>query len=205
MKKLIPFFLTLIVAVSIFVACNDDNSSEGTHPIVGTWKLVERYSNGNSVVLSSCQMEETYIFGPEQFTHELYENGGKPGLTGKSTLGGDDDDDDDHHSGSSDDDDDDDHGSSDDDHTTPTDDTTDDTSDDDSDDDHGGGGSGTCVNSERTIGSWLASQNNFVFTVNSVNTIKNITFTDANTRFYVETTATVGGVEVITRYVYQKQ
>ncbi|WP_162926996.1 hypothetical protein [Flavobacterium psychrotrophum] len=204
MKKQLLILFTAIIAIVAVISCNNDDNSAGANPIIGTWKLVEQYTNSNPVSLNSCEMEETYIFGPEQFTHELYENGGKPGRADISALRGDDDDDDDH---SSSDDDDDEHSSdddeSDDNGTTPTDDNSDDDSDDDSG--NGNGGSGNCVNSDRNIGYWTARNNVYTFTVGATNDVKTITFTDANNRFYIETTTTVGTTTVTRRYVYQKQ
>lgn len=199
MKKQLLILFTAIMAIVAVVSCNNDDNSSGANPIIGTWKLVEQYTNGSPVSLSSCALEETYIFGPEQFTHELYENGGKPGRADKSALRGDDDDD---HSSDDDDDSSDDDESDD---TTPTDDSSDDNSDDSNDDDSGNGGSGTCVNSDRTIGYWTARNSVYTFTLGTTNDVKTIIFTDANNRFYMETTATVGTTTVTRRYVYQRQ
>ena len=220
MKQKIAFILTLIAAFSIFIACNNSDDNSGPNPILGTWKLVEAYSNGSPISLNSCDMEETWIFGPEQFTHELYENGGKPGKTAKSVNETQDDSDEDSDDESSDDEEESDDENSDDegsDDTTDdstddsTDDTTDDTppttddSSDDSDDDNGGGGSGTCVVSDMFIGNWTSHNNNYTLTVDGVSEVKTVTFTDSNNRFYIETTVTVNGVAVTRRYVYQKQ
>ena len=157
-------------------------------------------------------MEETWIFGPEQFTHELYENGGKPGKTAKSiNETQDDDDDEDSDDEHSDDEDSDDEGSDDssddttDDATDDTTPSTDDSSDDSDDATPGSGGSGSCVVSDMVIGNWTSHNNNYTFTVEGVSEVKTITFTDSNNRFYIERTTTVNGVAVTRRYVYQKQ
>lgn len=204
MKQRIALFLAFIATVSIFIACNNDDNSGGANPILGTWKLVEEYSNASAVSLSTCQMEETWIFGPEQFTHELYENGGKPAAASKSALGDDDDDEggDEHSDDSDDSSDDHSDDSSSDDSTPATDDSTDDSS---TDDGSGTGGSGSCVNSDRVIGDWTSHNHVYTFTANAVSDVKTITFTDANNRFYIETTTTVNGTTTVRRYVYQKQ
>ncbi|SFQ71757.1 hypothetical protein SAMN05444144_11728 [Flavobacterium akiainvivens] len=188
-----------VAALSVFWACNNDDNNGGANPVIGTWKLVEEYYNGSQVALSNCDREETYIFGPEQFTHELYENTGRFASPYKSVNDSDDEEGDDEES--------DDHSSDDgsDDHNSD-DNQTDESTDDGSDDNGGGGGNGgSCINNERVIGTWTSSSSVYSLTSTGATEVVTITFIDANSRFYIEKTTTVNGSTVVRRYVYQKQ
>ena len=207
--------ILLMLGFMITLSCNnddDDNSNGGgtTNHIIGTWKLVAEYSNGSLVTLNACKLQENYIFGQTQFTHETY------GLTGGrmsssypfddslQQRGGDDDSSDDSSDDGSDDGSDDstddgtDDGSDD-----GTDDATDDGSDDGSDD---GGTGGVCTVLPTIIGSWTnPNGTTYNLTANSVTDAKVIHFTDGNTKFYYEITQTVGGVTTTKKYVFQRQ
>ncbi|THF47463.1 MULTISPECIES: lipocalin family protein [Flavobacterium] len=203
MSKKLFLMLTLVLTI-VFIGCNKDEDTVilQSNPVIGTWKLVEEYSNNQLVTLNNCNLQETYIFGEQQFTHEMYSNGGR---FDDSTFqkGGDDDDDDDHSGGSNDDDDDDDdHGP-----VNPNPGNGGGTTDDDDDDDHGGnGGTGTCVLSETVIGYWTNPGNN-LYSLTSSNAIdtKNIIFTDNGNKFYYETAVNVNGISVTKKYVFKRQ
>lgn len=194
MKKITAIILLIITGL-LLSNCNkdDDNTRDMGNAIVGTWKLVEEYTDGNAVSLNSCALQETYIFGSEQFTHEVYSNSAR-------RMGSHDDDDngddngDDNSDDNSDDDDDDDHS---------TDDNTDDGGSDDNDDDDNG--TGECLMSEQKIGFWTAQDTTYVLTIDGVSENLIIHFTDSNNRFYYEKTVTVNGVTKVKRYVFQRQ
>lgn len=204
MKKKLFLMLTIITAITFF-SCNKDEDTVAlqSNPIIGTWKLVEEYSNNQLVVLNNCNLQETYIFGEQQFTHEAYSNTGKMKFDDSlAQKGGDDDDDDDHGgsggSGGDDDDDDDDHGP-----VNPN--PGNGGGDDDDDDDHGGNGSGTCVLAETVIGYWANAENAYHLTSTNITDTKNIIFTDNGNKFYYEKTTTVNGVTVTKKYVFKRQ
>lgn len=197
MKKITAIIL-LILSGLILSNCNkdDDNARDGENSIIGTWKLIEEYTDGTAVSLNSCALQETYIFGAEQFTHEIYSNSSR-----RSGASSDDEGDDDGGDDNSDDEDDD---SSDDHGDDGSDDTSDDTSDDVSDD-NDDNPSGECLMQDQKIGFWTAQNNNYVLTVDGVSENLTIHFSDANNRFYYEKTITVSGVTKVKRYVFQRQ
>jgi len=216
MKKQLSLVFSIVAALLIFIGCNnEDNNTATANPVIGTWKLTEVYLNGQAVAATSCELEETYIFGADQFTHELYGNSGaRMSDNFRSALGNDDSDEDsDEHSDEDSDEDSDEHSDEDSDETptTPTDPTTpttDENSDEDSDegsDDDNGGNGGTCVNTERIIGYWAATNNLFTFNVNGATTQNTIIFEDNNNRMYYEVTTTVNGQVRTKRYVFQRQ
>lgn len=202
MSKKLFLMLTLVVTI-VFFSCNKDEDTVAlqSNPVIGTWKLVEEYSNNQLVTLNNCNLQETYIFGEQQFTHEMYGNGGRRFDDSTLQKGGDDDDDDDHHSGGDDDDDDDDHGP-----VNPNPGNGGGTSDDDDDDDHGGSNGGTCVLSDTVIGYWTNPGNNLYSLTNANNTdTMNIIFTDNGNKFYYEVAVNVNGISVMKRYVFKRQ
>lgn len=201
MSKKLFLMLTLVVTI-VFFSCNKDEDTVAfqNNPVIGTWKLVEEYSNNQLVTLNNCNLQETYIFGEQQFTHEMYSNGAR--FDDSNLQKGGDDDDDDHHGGSDDDDDDDDdHGP-----VNPNPGNGGGTSDDDDDDDHGGSNGGTCVLADTVIGYWANPGNN-LYALTSANTTdtKNIIFTDNGNKFYYETVVNVNGIAVTKRYVFKRQ
>ncbi|WP_154652589.1 lipocalin family protein [Flavobacterium rivuli] len=215
MKKQLSLVFSLVAAFLILIGCNNDDDSPATaNPIIGTWKLTEVYLNGQAVATNSCELEETYIFGADQFTHELYGNSGaRIASNFRSSMGHDDSDEDsdensdedsDEHNDDSDED-------TDETPTTPTDPTTpttDNDTDEDSDegsDDDNGGGSGTCVNTERILGYWTAQNNVYSLTTNDTTTQTTIVFENGNNRMYYEVTTTVNGQVRTRRYVFQRQ
>lgn len=189
MKKKILLFVASIAM--ILSSCNnDDNGSTITYSnntIVGSWKLIEKYENNEFVSLNNCELQETYIFGPQQYSHETFSGSasGRISTNNYVTYGDDDDDHDD-------DDDDDDHHSSDD--------------DDDDDDDHGN--SGNCISQGVTIGNW-STPSGSLYHLSQTGTgeinIMNIYFTNNNNRFYYEVTEMINGRVITTKYVFQKQ
>jgi hypothetical protein len=197
MKKKILLLCTAIIAIVFVISCNNDDDNKTANPVIGTWKLTALYTDGKSTTLTNCEMEETYIFGPEQYTHETYENGAKRSLLTKGTDGGDDDDD-----GGDDKEDDkgDDHSDEgEDDIITPG---TDDNSD-DTDDNPGTGGN--CINAERIVGYWTVKKDVLTLTANGVEQNYPIVFEEGSTRFYIEIPVTVKGQTVVKRYVFQRQ
>lgn len=202
MKK-ITTLIVLLISVLLLVNCNKDDSNERemANSIVGVWKLVEEYTDGAAVSLNNCALKETYIFGAEQFTHEVYAAASRK--FGK--FSGDDNDDND------DSDDDDKTDDDDDDYTYPTTDTptTDSPSDDnddnndDDDDDYNTGGD--CIMDKQSIGFWSVLENNYTLTVDGKAENHVIRFTDASNRFYFEKNVTINGVVKVKRYVYQRQ
>ena len=190
--------LLVLVCLTIIIAgCNknDDNIAGGTintdEAIIGTWKLSAVLTDGAETTIGNCDKEETYIFGTEQLTHEVY-------------LSSDDDDDDDDDS----DDESDDHSddSSDDDSDDSSDDDSDDSSDDDSDDDNRSGKVETCTLLTRKLAYWSnEGSNHYKLTFTDVTENHNITFTEANNKFYFEKTVTERGVTKVKRYIFQRQ
>ncbi|WP_296151432.1 hypothetical protein [uncultured Flavobacterium sp.] len=202
MKKITLFILVIISGI-IFSNCNkdDDNVRTSTDSIVGTWKLIEEYTDGTAVSLNDCLLQETYIFGADQFTHEIYSN-----TSGRfSQFGGDDDDDessdDEDDNSGSDDDEDDDHSGSDDE---GSDEGSDEGTDEGDDDD--GPVVGECLIKEQKIGFWtIQGSNNYTLTIENLPETLVINFLDNSNKFYYEKTVTVNGVQKVKRYVYQRQ
>lgn len=197
MKKITAIIL-LIISGLILTNCNkdDENARDNGNSIIGTWKLVEEYTDGTAVSLNSCALQETYIFGAEQFTHEIYSNSSR-----RAGASSDDDGDDDNGDDNSDDHSDDEDDDSSDDH---EDDNSDDTSDDVSDDDDDNP-SGECLMQDQKLGFWIVQNDNYVLTVDGVSENLTIHFIDANNRFYYEKTVVVNGVTKVKRYVFQRQ
>ena len=186
--------LLLLVCLTVIISgCNknDDNISGGTvntdEAIIGTWKLTALLTDGAETTIGNCDKEETYIFGNDQLTHEVY------------LSSNDDDDSDDETDDHSDDESDD---SSDDD----SDDSSDDNSDDDSDDDNRSGKVETCTLLTRKLAYWSnEGANIYKLTFTDVTENHLITFTEANNKFYFEKTVTERGVTKVKRYVFQRQ
>ncbi|WP_306567291.1 hypothetical protein [Flavobacterium lindanitolerans] len=195
MKKFTVIILLIITGL-VLSNCNkdDDNTRDMGNAIVGTWKLVEEYTDGNVVSLSSCALQENYIFGSEQFTHEIYSNSSR-----RMSSHDDDDNGDDNSDDNSDDNNDDNDDNSDDNN---DDNVSDDNSDDNDDDDNG---TGECLMSEQKIGFWTAQDTTYILTIDGVSENLTIHFTDGNNRFYYEKTVTINGVSRVKRYVFQRQ
>lgn len=195
MKKITAIILVLLSGF-LLTNCNkdDDNMRSSANSIIGTWKLIEEYTDGTAVSLNSCSLQENYIFGAEQFTHETYSNSSRR----FETFSDDDSDDEggDDNSDDEDDDSSDDHGD---------DGSTDDTSDDVSDDNDDNPGGGECLMQAQKIGFWTAQDNRYTLTIDGVSEILTIQFTDANNRFHYEKTVMVNGVARVKRYVFQRQ
>ncbi|MEZ0005085.1 hypothetical protein ABH942_000428 [Flavobacterium sp. 28YEA47A] len=193
MKKITAIILLIITGL-LLSNCNkdDDNTRDMGNAIVGTWKLVEEYTDGNAVSLNSCALQETYIFGAEQFTHEVYSNSSRRMGSHDDDDNGDDNGDD--NSDDNSDDDDDDHA---------TDDNSDDNGSDDNDDDDNG--TGECLLSEQKIGFWTAQDTTYILTIDGTSENLIIHFTDSNNRFYYEKTVIINGVTKVKRYVFQRQ
>ncbi len=196
MKK-ITAIIILIITGLLLSNCNkdDDNTRDMGNGIVGTWKLVEEYTDGNAVSLNSCVLQETYIFGAEQFTHEVYSNSAR-------RMGSHDDDDNGDDNGDDNSDDNDDNSDdNNDDHI--SDDNDDNGASDDNDDDDNG--TGKCLLSDQKIGFWTAQDNTYILTIDGASENLTIHFTDGNNRFYYEKTIIVNGVSRVKRYVFQRQ
>lgn len=196
MKRICLFLLVLVLAFSASCNKNDDNIVGGsnTEAIIGTWKLVEESTDGVSRTLTDCEKQETYIFGAEQLTHEVYSGSGDD----NDDDGSDDETDDETDDGSDDETDD----ESDDDH----DDDSDDEGDDEGDDDDDKNKVETCNLLSQKLAFWSnEGTNGYKFIYTDLTENYNVIFTESNNKFYFEKTETVNGVTKVKRYVFQRQ
>jgi|SRR6218665_361896 len=196
MKRICLFLLVLAMVFSASCNKNDDNivSGSNTEAIIGTWKLVEETTDGVSRTLSDCEKQETYIFGAEQLTHEVFSGSGDDS----------DDETDDETDDSTDD---------------STDDNTDDETDEDSDDDHDDDSDDeeeddddrhnkaeACNLLSQKLAFWSnEGAYGYKFTYPDATENHNVIFTESNNRFYFEKTETTNGVTKVKRYVFQRQ
>jgi len=202
-KNKTVFLLAMLAMIVAIFSCNksDDTivaNNATPDSIIGTWKLVEEYRNDQLVTLNDCGLQENYIFGADQFTHEIYGMSGKTNHANNNdnTLnqkGGDDDDDD----SASDD--------SDDEGDDESDDEGSDEGTDEGTDDDGGNTGGVCALSQTVIGYWLNANGTYTFNANSTTESKTIHFTDAANKFYFEVSETANGTTVTRKYVFQRQ
>jgi len=192
MKKIT--FLILFVIAGFIVGCNDNDEPNGqtSEYIIGTWKLTAELTDGVSRTLGNCELEETYIFGAAQVTHELY-------TSGSTHRGSDDDDDsgDDESDDSEDDSEDDDSDDSSDD---VSDDSSDESSDDDSDDN-----TTTCSVSSQNLAFWTKEASLYSLAYSGTTETMDVVFTDSNNKFYFEKTIVVNGQTKVKRFVFQRQ
>jgi len=186
MKKITFIILVLIVGIITSCNSNDDNSGKPVESIIGTWKLTAELTDGIERSLGNCEIEETYIFGTAQVTHETYTSGST--FRGSDDDGGDDDNDDEG------DDDSDDSGDDE-----ATDDSSDDT-DDNSDDD-----TGVCSVSNQKIAFWTKSGSVYNLDFSGTVQTMDVIFTDSNNKFYFEKTVVLNGQSRVKRYVFQRQ
>ncbi|NMH27817.1 hypothetical protein [Flavobacterium silvaticum] len=191
-KKVLAIIASVFLSAIFLVQCNSNDDNGSADPVIGTWKLVEVTQNSQQVAVSSCDLMEMYIFGGDQFSHEIYSS-----ASGRyANVAQDDDDDEDSDDEESDDEESDDEGSDDE----GSDDEGSDDGEDDGTDD-GGTGGGVCVLTETQIGNWVNTGAAYTLEQNGSTQNLPIHFTDNNTRFYYE--VTVGGTT--TRYIFQRQ
>jgi len=196
MKKTLSIFIIALIASLAFIACNDESDETlNSDPITGTWKLIAMHTNGQETPVSECGLMETYIFGEEQFSHELFN--GSDNDEGEDE--GEDESDDENDASENDE--------------TEVDDTPemDDTpesdeneNDDESDDDPENGSN--CTSAGATVGFW-STQDSQAYTLTSAggNTELVVYFENGGSRFYYDHTVIENGQEVTLRYYFQKQ
>ncbi|WP_294822111.1 lipocalin family protein [uncultured Flavobacterium sp.] len=207
MKKRIPVYLVLLLASLAFFACNDDeNGTPSGDPLIGTWKLTAMHTDGAETPLDECGLMETYIFGEEQFSHELF-NGTADRPHGRDAFDSDDEEDEESDEETDEESDEPENDEVEADETPEADEapeTDENESDEESDDDPGNGSN--CASAGATVGFWT-TLNSRTYTLTSAGEAKDIViyFENDGTRFYYDETVVINGQEVTRRYFFQKQ
>ncbi|MGQ2983865.1 lipocalin family protein [Flavobacterium sp.] len=198
MKKTLSIFIIALIASLAFIACNDESDETlNSDPITGTWKLIAMHTNGQETPVSECGLMETYIFGEEQFSHELFNGSDNDESEDESEDEGEDESDDENDASEND--------ETEVDDTPEMDDTPEsDENDDESDDDPENGSN--CTSAGATVGFW-STQDSQAYTLTSAggNTVLVVYFENGGSRFYYDHTVIENGQEITRRYYFQKQ